>query len=331
MAPLSFSSPLEFSARASVVESAAKSALHERSSSSDTLVLIRSGTGIHSMNSKSISKGCFPLLTDKSTGKLSIKLKIEHKGIFIVAVPLVLGSVFLLFLYCLLVQTEGEAQEEARANRAFQSIFTLSKELFSGLNALTAYSYSHNTAMRDRYLRSRTRIVSEYSALDELLKDKPQQLAQLQKAKKLETRALKLLDGLKDIFEQDDINLMEFMQIRGMREQMEALMEQFIEELHHLNDSVQHESGVTSTAALRWRNNAKLLLLVGFGGNILVSLGLVVLFSRAIAARLNVLTDNALRFAEGKEMLNPLPGDDEISELDKVLHRMAAVIEEANR
>lgn len=47
--------------------------------------------------------------------------------------------------------------------------------------------------------------------------------------------------------------------------------------------------------------------------------------------RLNVLTDNAVRFAAGKQLNAELPGKDEISTVDRAFHHMAETVEESKR
>src|SRR5262249_3671535 len=158
------------------------------------------------------------------------------------------------------------------------------------LNALTAYSYSRNPAMTQRYTDSRNKILNEYKDLHVNLAKYPEQMAQLDKTERLEMRALKLCDGLKDTFDKEDIDIVGLMQIKGLRSQMEALMEETIAELRRLNDVVQEQSGVKSDAALAWRRNAKILLWSAVAANIVVSVVLGLLFSRAITDRLIVLT-----------------------------------------
>ena len=65
--------------------------------------------------------------------------------------------------------------------------------------------------------------------------------------------------------------------------------------------------------------------LVGGGAVILVStIILALLFLQGIIQRLDVLRDNARRFAEGKPLNAPLVGRDEITEVDRAFHDMAA-------
>lgn len=58
---------------------------------------------------------------------------------------------------------------------------------------------------------------------------------------------------------------------------------------------------------------------------------LVTAFSRGITKRFAILSENAGRLAEGKELVEPLGGRDEIAELDRVFHAMARALAEKNR
>jgi signal transduction histidine kinase len=83
------------------------------------------------------------------------------------------------------------------------------------------------------------------------------------------------------------------------------------------------------------QKNARDLLknLVSFG--IVFDLGiagaLLLAFSKGITGRLSLLSENAMRFARHEKLLPPMTGTDEVSELDKTFHQMAAEIEIANQ
>ncbi len=236
----------------------------------------------------------------------------------------------MLFLYAMLLQSESEARDESHANDVLHSVFVLGRELFDGINTLTAYSYSKSPAMEKKYRDSRKKIVTEFALLRRNLADYPDQLKQVERTERVEMRALKMCDGLFDAFQnQHDTDMMTMMNIRGMRNQMEALVEQTTIELRELNGLVQRQSGAKSDAAVKWRSNAKVLLLWGVGLNVALSVIIVLYFSRAITDRLKILMSNAKRLAGALPLLPPIPGDDEISELDNVFHQMAETVEES--
>jgi signal transduction histidine kinase len=73
------------------------------------------------------------------------------------------------------------------------------------------------------------------------------------------------------------------------------------------------------------------LLVSGTAAAILLASMLTLLFSGGISRRLRGLRDNAIRLAAGKELAPVLTGHDEIAELDRVFHDMAASLDEGAR
>src|SRR5262249_50440096 len=103
---------------------------------------------------------------------------------------------------------------------------------------------------------------------------------------------------------------------KRLMDEVRVFLDDFLTEEERLN-------GVR-TADLERSGTAQTWALVGGGVLALVSASaLLWLFTRGIARRLAVLTDNARRLAAGKELAAPLIGRDEIGRLDHVFHDMA--------
>lgn len=81
----------------------------------------------------------------------------------------------------------------------------------------------------------------------------------------------------------------------------------------------------------RTRQMLTVALAVMAGVNIIVVVGLVLNFARQIAGRLAVVRDNSMRFAAGVPLLPAQKSADEIGDLDKALHQMAEVVQDAMR
>lgn len=74
------------------------------------------------------------------------------------------------------------------------------------------------------------------------------------------------------------------------------------------------------------RRQQGMLLAAGVAANIMLSLLLVIFFSKGITSRLAVLMENADLMSQEKELRLPLSGKDEIAHLDRVFHDMAAAL-----
>ena len=72
-----------------------------------------------------------------------------------------------------------------------------------------------------------------------------------------------------------------------------------------------------------------IMMVVAVLGSILAAAAATWVFTRNIGGRLAVLTSNAQLLASGGKMADRVPGDDEISELDTVLHQTGARLRQA--
>lgn len=79
------------------------------------------------------------------------------------------------------------------------------------------------------------------------------------------------------------------------------------------------------------RQTLTLMLAVMAVLNIVFVVGLVLNFARQVAKRLSVVRDNSLRFAAGVPLLPAQRSADEIGDLDRALHQMAEVVQDAMR
>ena len=98
----------------------------------------------------------------------------------------------------------------------------------------------------------------------------------------------------------------------------------FIHEQEHLDADSQADLALSWEILYWW-------LLGGVGGHILLTFCLSLYFSKDINWRLTDLTAKTLRFAEGKNVGEPIGGRDEIGRLDAVFHGMVAGLETAAR
>ena len=115
------------------------------------------------------------------------------------------------------------------------------------------------------------------------------------------------------------------------RHEGKALMDAFRAELARV---VRDERQDVGQKELDVQGSTRLMaaaLGIGFLANLIVAFGAAALFTRGISRRVTLLIDNTERFAAG-EPLHPLQdGDDEIAQLDRHFHVMAASRDQARR
>jgi PAS domain S-box-containing protein len=112
------------------------------------------------------------------------------------------------------------------------------------------------------------------------------------------------------------------------------LLDEASARIEHFNSPAVHASAddLEANAGLLLRQQKlKVLIVAGLLLTLLLSLSLGVYFFLGITRRLSVINDNAVRLSKREPLNLPVEGNDEISQLDSVFHKMADVLEQASR
>ncbi|WP_034296906.1 ATP-binding protein [Herbaspirillum sp. RV1423] len=118
--------------------------------------------------------------------------------------------------------------------------------------------------------------------------------------------------------------------IAGLRDPKAVFLIQVIQ--RQLRDFMKVEDGLDQERQLQVAEARKLqniALIVALIGSILAAAAAARIFSRDVGGRLSVLTGNAHKLSEGGVLAERVGGNDEISELDKVLHESSARLKQA--
>src|SRR5262245_57288210 len=92
-------------------------------------------------------------------------LKLFHKALILVAVPLLFELALLSTLAWLLNQSELETARAQRSEKIITTSENLIKEIYFSAMALLAYSTSHSSAMQDQYQTLKARMPQEVDSL----------------------------------------------------------------------------------------------------------------------------------------------------------------------
>lgn len=255
-------------------------------------------------------------------------LKMAHKGVVLVSIPLILGIFFVSVLGVLLIQTEREAQREAHSRTVMTLANGLASSLMDGIFTVSAYLLTKSDSLAQRYDQIANKFPEQYQSLRAELRGEPEKLKTVAHLELLTQRAFTLLTVMRNSQEYAS-NPKHVIYIAGLRPHVTSLLKEFLTEQHQLIDSVQIDATATPLSSAVTRMHLHQAFVFGMVLNIIMSLLLALYFSRAITSRINVLVDNAFRLVR-KEPLHPrLAGTDEIAHLDTVLHEMATTLEEA--
>lgn len=104
--------------------------------------------------------------------------------------------------------------------------------------------------------------------------------------------------------------------------------------LKELDKGVEEKQGAAEEQERRSvqnRINTLWVLAVGFAFNLGISIWFIWWFIKTVLGKLDVLSDNTIRFAAGAPLSTPLKGNDEIAHVDHIFHSMASALEEATQ
>lgn len=110
-----------------------------------------------------------------------------------------------------------------------------------------------------------------------------------------------------------------------------ALMDVFRAEIQRFLRAEQSHDAARAAASLGWSHRIVQTLFIGSVATIVLTLVLVAAFGRIIAERFRVLVENTARFERGQPLHAAQPGTDEIAEVDRHFHAMAAAVTQGRR
>jgi signal transduction histidine kinase len=247
------------------------------------------------------------------------QLTIFKKGLALIAAPLLVQAVFI----AVLVKAQSDrdrAQDWAvHTKEVFAKVEELHRTLIEGYAGARGLIFSDAPTVAPPDQAVWKRLPAQIEALRELVSDNDRQAPRIARITGLSDAFLRWIadedrlvrSGARDRAEA------EIARGVGMLEDLRATLDEFRREEEAL-DRRRMERLRASSRRMVWT-------LMGGGAAIVAStLILALLFLQGIIQRLDILRDNARRFAEGKPLNPPVSGRDEIHEVDRAFHDMAA-------
>ncbi len=257
-----------------------------------------------------------------------MRLSVAKKGLLMAAVPLVLGMIYLFVLSVMLENAEATASRESRSRAIIAEANHAQRDLFDAGSAIVAWNYMRTDALEERLDKSLAVIPERAARLGELMKGDASRAEQLKEVQAQAARVVEVMQWHKKRIKETPQDVYHF-QFGKFRQQIEGSFKTYVDELHTLtNEERKIQEHVPQNEESR-KQEIRIYILAGVLLNLGLSVGLVVFFSRDIAARLQILNENASRFVERKALLPPIAGNDEVAEVDAAFRKMAEEVNAA--
>ncbi len=251
------------------------------------------------------------------------RFSIVNKGLLLIATPLTIQAIFIGMLIQAQVERASAQEWAIHSKEVIARVEEIYRRLLEGYAGIRILAVSENPSIGRPFRAPMQRMPEQIKELRALISDNDRQQPRIDQIARQsatyrdwlanEERLLqsgergKALDGL-------DLGARLLGAVRTTTDEVLAEEEQL--------DSERMDRLRRSTARQLW---------TVIGGGIAVlcaTLAFAFLFLNGVIRRLAVLRDNARRFAEGKGLVPPLTGSDEIAEVDQAFHDMATSLDQ---
>ncbi len=256
---------------------------------------------------------------------MQLGLKLSHKVLLLVVLPLVFELGLLAVLAVLLSKSEAETFREHHARAVIAESNALLKNFMDAGILFHLYKTTKNESFLQRQLELLDEIPKEFRSLKVMVADSPQQAKMLENFDKVCRKGLLLLSDARRVGG-DDSSAFRW---QGANTELAEITDELVNGLRKFVKEMELGSQIGTEREAALRKSVTLCLYFGAALNIIIAVALAVYFNRGTSSRLLVLVDNTKRLAQGLPLTAAAPGQDEIAHLDKVFHDMADALADA--
>lgn len=243
----------------------------------------------------------------------------------LVAIPLIFELLFVIALIFLLHQAESETTRVMKARNLLMRTDALVRKVHDVGIAMAGYAVTYDRSTLKTCQFMLDQIPADFQKLEEMVRDDQRQMDILKKV------AVQMQEF--GVLLQDIRIAVESGEKKGTGSQLYARMKASSKELASLIKSIIDLDEQTEKELLQKqaqaRNNVLDLIALGVLANILIAVWLSVFYGKSIVNRLNVIRANSVLFAQQKEFLPQVSGQDEIAELDASFRQMAMIVQDS--
>jgi len=249
---------------------------------------------------------------------MRLNFKLQHKGLILVTVPVLVGTIFIGVLWQLLKEADEENLRQVNSKLTVAAAGDMTHHLMEAAVCLVRFRSTHSTEPIQEFDKATGELPAIYQQLEALSKSRPQ-TAQL--ADKLEETCKRLVYLMSNFRRPKDPTEFLLTTDERYRHQVHEEYNRFMIEFDQLrNEEGTFQSQHTDLAS---RERVNIFLALGVAANFILAWLLSLYFSKTITDRLTILTDNNWRLARREPLNKQVAGSDEISQLDKGFHEMA--------
>ena len=231
----------------------------------------------------------------------------------------------------LLNRSEIEAARAERSKSIVIESQILTKCFYDSAMALGFYGFTRSHPFQTRYQTMVAAVPEHIAKLQELASSDSQDRQDMTKVTAATAVSTKIFTDVEKMVENCGDSVPDAVEL-GKNIKKRLYTPDFYLLIETISDLAEKHKRYTEIGLRRYqrlKSGMNVLILVGLISNIALAIVLVVVFSKRITTRLDILNGNAFLIAQSKPLNKPIGGDDEIAHLDRAIHQMAADLEQA--
>lgn len=257
------------------------------------------------------------------------RFNLTHKGLILVAVPLLLELIFFSSLIYLLNETERERNEAEHARQLIGHTNAVIVMIYNAISDLAPAGLGAGETTDDKEFKGKLQAIhDEYESLLALAIT-PKEEADIKTFGAAIDHSIEVIGDVHRLLGSIGRDLGSFQQLHKRRKQIMKLVKDI---KIQVDSMLGPELEIERRGPEKARQTAELLkaiIYTGVAGNVLLAIIGWQLFSRNIVQRLDKLYANSRKIAMGETLPDVVAGSDEITDLDIALHEMADALKEA--
>lgn len=253
------------------------------------------------------------------------KVSLTMQGLFLVSIPLCFEIVFVCVLWNLQKEADNETVQALKSHEISNCINQLSSNSYhlwdtfhDSQNGATWVIRNFKKTTYQKFLRD---LQSDYARLQVLTQDQPQMNAAARRGEAIVRKGIDVMDEVHLKLHSGQKYSIADLQpaVETLRQLYDNLVSEVIG-LSALHDKMYAEADTLSQ--IDRRNTILKYTLVAVCINALFSIILAIFLINGVIAKLRIMSDNARRVSLFEPLNPPIPGTDEIAELDRAFHWM---------
>ncbi len=255
-------------------------------------------------------------------------LSIRSTGLLLVCLPIVFEAAFTGVLVHFLGNAESSGLKESSYRYLLAQTQEISNITYQATGELALYSMTQSQSHRRAYSALAARGARQISKIKSLLAEMPPDEQSRIAFDSLSTRFVQFNQVADAFFTKSHEMTIDRIELAA---QMKLMLDDLLGEMQNFTDSISTRSPRFTEQALHERQVLLYAIGLGMTLNVILMIGLGILFGRDITQRLSILVGNTRLLRAGQTLSRRVAGTDEIAYLDNEFHDMASALNAANQ